>query len=63
MSHRAAEPQRAPDAVAVVTVVQSLACHLCHDADRALIELAKAYPLEVDRVDIRSRRPEPRLRH
>lgn len=56
MSHRAAAPGRAPDAAVVATVVQSLACHFCDDADRALTELAENYPLVLDRVDIRSDR-------
>jgi hypothetical protein len=34
-----------------VTVVTAPACHFCDDAQAALAELARAYPLEVRLVD------------
>lgn len=37
-----------------ITVVESPACHFCHDAQDALFELSLEYPLVVETVDIRS---------
>jgi hypothetical protein len=48
------EPPRAAPAAALVTVVESEACHFCADAHRALVALAVDFPLVVDTVDIRS---------
>lgn len=39
---------------AFVTVVESEACHFCADAQRALTELARDYPLTVRTIDVRS---------
>ena len=39
-----------------ITLVQSEGCHFCDDAHRALTDLARTYPLEVDTVDARSER-------
>lgn len=60
MSHPAPGVSRDPDWVpanaVVVTVVQSPACHFCEDAEQALSELSRCYPLMLDLVDIRSGR-------
>ena len=37
-----------------VTVVESEACHFCDDARRVLIDLAAAYPLTIETVDVRT---------
>lgn len=42
-----AEPAR-------VTVVESVACHFCEDAQRALAELTDEHGVIVDTVDLRS---------
>lgn len=39
---------------ALITVVESEACHFCEDAQRALTELVDSYPLTVDTLDVRS---------
>jgi glutaredoxin len=39
---------------ALVTLVESEACHFCADAHRVLTDLAVDYPLAVDTVDVRS---------
>lgn len=39
---------------AQVTMVITAACHFCDDAQAALAELARAYPLEVRLVDAES---------
>ncbi|GGC07304.1 glutaredoxin [Cellulomonas carbonis] len=36
----------------VVTVVQSPACHFCHDAEQALADLAREVPLSIRLVDV-----------
>jgi len=46
----------------VVTVVHSVACHLCEDAETALAGLAESYPLVIDRVDIRTDRGQSLVR-
>lgn len=46
--------QGAAPSPALVTVVESEACHFCADAHRVLTDLAVDYPLVVDTVDIRS---------
>jgi glutaredoxin len=49
--------ERAHDAVpapALVTVVESEACHFCADAHRVLDDFAVDYPLVVDTVEVRS---------
>lgn len=56
MSHPAPPRDRGPGAAVVVTVVMSVGCHLCDDAETALAGLAESYPLVSDRVDIRSER-------
>lgn len=38
----------------VLTVVGSEACHFCADAQRVLTNLATAYPLSIDTLDVRS---------
>lgn len=38
----------------VVTLVQAPACHFCDDAEAALADLARSYPMTVERVDVRS---------
>lgn len=48
------EPPRAAPAAALVTVVESEACHFCDDARRVLTDLAVDFPLVVDTLDIRS---------
>jgi hypothetical protein len=55
MSPRAAARRGSGHAV-IVTVVHSPGCHFCDDAERAIATLSACYPLEVDRVDIRSER-------
>ncbi len=62
MGHGAAEPVGGRGAAVVVTVVHAPACHLCDDAYGALDRLADAYPLVVDRVDIRSERGQALVR-
>ena len=47
-THDAAPPP------ALVTVVESEACHFCVDAHRVLADVAVDYPLEVHTVDVRS---------
>jgi glutaredoxin len=37
-----------------ITIVHSDGCHFCHDAHRALTDLARDYPLDVDTVDAHS---------
>jgi glutaredoxin len=37
-----------------VTLVHSPACHFCEDAEEALRELSKGYPIDLSVVDIRS---------
>jgi hypothetical protein len=37
-----------------VTVVESEACHFCEDARRVLADLAAAYPLTIETVDVRT---------
>ena len=44
----------APTGTARITVVPSLACHFCDDADRALAELASTYVFDVERVPVES---------
>ncbi|MFC5175129.1 glutaredoxin [Nocardioides taihuensis] len=39
---------------ALVTIVESDACHFCADAHQVLADFAVDYPLEVDTVDVRS---------
>lgn len=46
--------QDAAPTPALVTVVESEACHFCADAHRVLADLAVDYPLVVDTVDIHS---------
>lgn len=40
---------------ALVTVVESEACHFCAEAHRLLADFAADYPVVVERVDLRSR--------
>lgn len=42
------------DTKARVTLVESPACHFCHDARAALEEIAAEYPLDVETLDVRS---------
>ena len=56
MSQSAAAASHQCGNTVVVTVVHSPACHFCDDAEQAIATLAGCYPLEVDRVDIRSER-------
>lgn len=42
------------DTKARVTLVESPACHFCHDARAALEEIAAHYPLDVEALDVRS---------
>ena len=44
----------APSLPALVTVVESEACHFCADAHRVLAHVAVDYPLEVNTVDVQS---------
>jgi len=37
-----------------VTLVESPACHFCHDARAALEEIASEHPLDVDAIDVRT---------
>lgn len=37
-----------------VTVVESEACHFCEDARRVMTDLAAAYPLTIETVDVRT---------
>ena len=48
------QPHDTGSSPAVVTVVESEACHFCADAHRILADLAVEYPLLVDTVDVRS---------
>jgi hypothetical protein len=54
MSHSAAAASRGSGSAVVVTVVHAPACHFCEDAEQAIATLSACYPLQVDRVDIRS---------
>ena len=45
-----------PANAVVVTVVTSPACHFCVDAEQALAELSRTYPLAIEVLDIRSGR-------
>jgi len=53
---------REPGAGVRVTVVHAPACHLCEDADEALLELGRSYALDVEHVDIRSDRGQALVR-
>ncbi|WP_228489265.1 glutaredoxin family protein [Raineyella fluvialis] len=44
----------APD-LAVVTIVESEACHVCAEANTVLADLGGEFPLAVERIDARSR--------
>ena len=44
----------APPSPALITVVESEACHFCADAHHVLADFAVDYPLEVNTVDVRS---------
>jgi len=55
-------PAREPGGAVRVTVVHAPGCHLCEDADEALLEFGRSYALDVEHVDIRSERGQALVR-
>lgn len=51
-----------PGAETVITVVHSQACHFCEDAETALADLAREFPLHIDRIDAADPRGEALVR-